>query len=459
MWGRRGPLLAAAAAMLTAACVERSALPGHHDVEGYRAYLELPADDPWCVYLGGLRRHLDDEGPRPSDDARETALATVRAEAETRRAGDPFWPFRKALMCEYLTAAEEEREEFDWDAVRDFIITARQADRNPFPTDGVTPMTPIFDVHQGGEAPSLAPVDVDTDAYCRDLATSELAQTNLRGVVSNEVSFPGSLRRAPDWFAMVQVGFHRWGREQVEEHQMYEGRDEFGHGGIPFHCTRYHNAFEGSREYAVKDNLIFLLPEIDDPEKAGRLEVTGADGLTVVLDKILAAAQLDRDGTGNETIDFFPEDLAASPLLAGVVERADSLPPPERFTILFEKEAPEPAPNDTNIAELVAAIEARDPKEPIRIVLTGHTDCTGSRAYNKRLSQRRVNHVFSEVIAPLLIARGFAEKDLANRDRLKVEGVGAYAKAGLGETAPLDGTPGGRCEENAQERRVSVLLQ
>ncbi len=210
--------------------------------------------------------------------------------------------------------------------------------------------------------------------------------------------------------------------------------------------------FEGSKEFAVKDNLIFLLPELDDPNRAGRLEVRDAEGNVVVLDKVLAAVQLNADGTEGERVDFFAEDLAASASLASAVNRANNLPPPKVFTLLFEYNTREVPIADAQLAALQAELGTRNPAEPLRIAMTGHADCVGPRWYNQILSEDRVNNVFGNVIKPALLEKGFTEAVLEDEKRFKV--------AGLGEAVPAAVSGAGkRCEASDPDRRVIVVVQ
>ncbi len=438
----------AALVLLVGACVQNANEPNTWSPDEHRSALGVAQDDPWCGYMRDLRAGLDGKTDLPADDVREAALEAVRAEAAASKDGDPLWPFRKALICEYIDGAAEERAEFDWVSNAEFLAHARLAASNPPPADGISALVPVFDHLDGGEAESLAPVDLTTPAYCTALETAERGLTQQRGSVVEAVSFPGSLRRAPDWFAMIQVAYHRWAREQLEGHQLTPGPVDFG--GIPYHCTRFHNALEGSKQFAVKDNLIFLLPELDDPNRAGRLEVQDSEGNVIVLDTVLAAAQLDSGGTGGETVDFFAEDLAASPGLSGAVNRTNNLPPPKVFTVLFGYNERTPLDADPGLAALAAELQTRDPAEPLRIAMTGHADCVGPRWYNQLISEDRVQSVFDQTIQPILLAKGFDEALLADEKRFKL--------VGLGKSVPAV-EPGARCEASDPDRRVVVVVQ
>lgn len=446
---RGGGLAVVALATLVSACVQQD-LPNAWSVPEHRTFLGVAADDPWCGYVADLRAHLDGASERPSDEVRNAALAGVRAEAKERKDGDPLWPFRKALICEYAQGASEELTELDWNTAEQFLEAARMAALNPRPEDGISPLVPVYDHLDGDEPESLEPVDLGASAYCDDLATSELALSQQRGGLVEALGFPGSLQRAPDWYAHVQVAYHRWAREDIEGHQFEEADSKFG--GIPFHCSRFHNALEISKEFAVKDNLIFLLPELDDPNRAGRLEVRDAEGNVVVLDKVLAAAQLNADGTEGERVDFFAEDLAASASLSGAVNRTNALPPPKVFTLLFEYNTREAPIEDAQLAALRTELQSRSPEEPLRIAMTGHADCVGPRWYNTIISEDRVRNVFENVIKTTLLEKGFTEETLGDDKRFKL--------AGLGESVPVtEREQGQRCEASDPDRRVVVVVQ
>lgn len=435
-------------AALAASCVGGPGAPNPWDADATRASLGVAPDDAWCGHMRALRAALDGAGPAPTKAERDAALAGVRAEADAKKGGDKLWPFRKALICEYVDGAAEERVEFDWVTAADFLALAREAAVAPPPADGMSPLVPVFDHLDGGEPVSLEPVDLSDPAYCDALATSELALSQQRGGVVEAVGFPGSQQRAPDWFAMAQVAYHRWAHEQLEGHQLAPGPVDFG--GIPFHCRRFHAALEGSKAFAIKDNLIFLLAERDDPTRAGRLEVRDALGNLIVLDDVLAAAQADADGADAEKVDFYREDLNASPSLKRAVDRSNNLPPPAVFQILLDTNETSPVEHDPQLGLLRAELATRGPQDTLRIALAGHADCVGPSGFNQVLSERRARAVLNEVVLPALRESGFSEAALA--DDL------AFKLAGLGETAPtVKDAP--RCVATDADRRVVVIVQ
>lgn len=442
-WGAAGLML------LAAGCTGPGGDAGPWDSEDTLAVLGVSADDPWCEYMSVVAETLRG-GPPPEKAVREQALHDVREEAETQKGGDEFWPFRKALICENLTQAEEKRALYDWVAAAEFIEAARAAAENPAPESGGEPLVPVYDALDGEEPESLAPVDLSNPEYCADPEISGRALAQQRGPLVEKMSFPGSLKRAPDWFAVLQISYQRWGREQVEGQFFRPGPARTGE--IEYWCRQYDEALSHANAFSIKENLIFLLPERDNPQKAGRLQITDAEGKDLVLDEVLEAAQFGDGGAGGDKVDFYYDDLNASPRLRNVVARADDLPPPVIFTLGYaynERLAPAADPKREALA---AEIAKRDPKEPLRITVAGHADCVGPRWYNTMISEDRAEDVVNEVVRPALEARGFDVDAMIAANML--------AWAGLGESQPV--TPrekGEKCAPADENRRVVVVVQ
>ena len=448
-WG--GTKAVGAAALFVGACVAPGQGPDLFDAAGHRTFLGVEKDDPWCVYMAELRQHIDGRGERPSAEARAAALKEVRAEAAETRDGDPYWAARKGLACEFVQSAEEEIAEIDWPAGVLFLELARAAIDTPRPENGIGPIVPVVDHLDGEEPESLEPIDFSTDAYCNELGTSELALSQLRGPTVEAVGFPGSLQRAPDWFAHVQASYHRWAQEHLEGHQLEQGDVDFG--GIPFHCKRHAAASLGSQEFAIKDNLIFLLPERDNPFEAGKLEVRDSEGNVVILDEVLEAAQLGQGGVDAQTVEFYPEDLAASATLQAAVDRANNLPAPQVFIIYFDYNERSPVEGaDTGTQALRSYLEGLDPAESIRIAISGHADCVGPRWYNKMIADDRIKATAEEVIKPALRVAGFSDDLLSDPKRVKLLNAGESSPARRVE-------PGAKCQSLPEDRRVIVIVQ
>ena len=71
-------------------------------------------------------------------------------------------------------------------------------------------------------------------------------------------------------------------------------------------------------------------------------------------------------------------------------------PPPQRFVLFFDFGVAELS----NEAQLIIheAVEAVQQQRSARIIIVGHTDTVGSRAYNQRLSERRALAVKNEMV-------------------------------------------------------------
>lgn len=447
-WG--GIKVAGVLAVLVGAC-SSPGQPDLFDTAGHRAFLGVEKDDPWCAYMADLRVHLDGEGERPSVETREAALKEVRAEATAERSGDPYWAMRKGLACEFVQSAEEEIAEFDWPAGVAFLELARNAITAPRPESGIGPIIPVVDHLDGADPDSLTPIDFSNNEYCNELGTSELALAQLRGPTLESVGFPGSLQRAPDWFAQVQASYHRWAQEHLEGHQLQQGDVDFG--GIPFHCKRHAAASFGAQEFSIKDNLIFLLAERDNPFEAGRLEVSDAEGNVVILDEVLEAAQLGQGGQNAQTVEFYPEDLAASVTLKAAVDRANNLPAPEVFVVFFDYNERSPVEGaDTGTQALRSYLEGLDASESIRIAISGHADCVGPRWYNLMIAEDRIKALSEEVIKPALRVAGFTDDLLSDPKSVKL--------LNAGESAPAKRVKSGaKCQSLPEDRRVIVIVQ
>lgn len=452
----RGWIAAGASAALLASCAEMEQ-PERWSVASHRTALENmgvleKGGDPWCERIRTLRQAADGELDQPlaSEIVPEDLLAA------TEREGDILWPLRKGLICEYLDGAAEEREEQDWETTDAFLNAALAiASGRELPL-----AYPIYELPVDEELDVLTPVDFSSAGFCAQPSEALRGLVQQRGPLTNSLSDLSFAVRAPDWLALTQVAYHRWGREQLEGHQLAAGRGDIN-GGIPFHCSRYHTAYEIARRQAVKDNLIFLLPEFDNPSKSGRLEIRDAEGNVVVLDQVLAAAQLDAGGENIEPIQFEQRDVDNSMGLAGAVNRLNSVDKPATFQIFFEKDRSDPISDPDRLRELElddfigetgfdglkANLEKRSVGSSIKVFLTGHADCLGSRIDNKTFSDRRAQAVFSQIIEP-----GLRAKELK---------LIAFQAKGEGETAVPRGET---CfsltdRERNFERRATVTVQ
>ena len=163
--------------------------------------------------------------------------------------------------------------------------------------------------------------------------------------------------------------------------------------------------------------------------------------------RYLGTAGLNSDPLGNNLDD----ELTDHTILAGVrvtlwqPRRAAEAPPapaPEpvsqapqcgNYIVFFEFDSAELTPEAMNIIAL-AATAARQ-SGSCKITVTGHTDTSGSKAYNESLSQRR-----AQSVAAALISDGIAESEIVVQWR--------------GEAQPL--VPTGDGVKEAQNRRVTI---
>ena len=76
---------------------------------------------------------------------------------------------------------------------------------------------------------------------------------------------------------------------------------------------------------------------------------------------------------------------------------APAPPPPQRFVLFFGFDTAELS-SEARLIVQEAALAVRQQRS-VRIVVVGHTDTVGSRAYNQRLSERRALAVKNEMVA------------------------------------------------------------
>lgn len=165
--------------------------------------------------------------------------------------------------------------------------------------------------------------------------------------------------------------------------------------------------------------------------------------------RYLGTAGLNADPLGNDLDD----EMTNHTILAGVRvtlwqprQAAETAPAPEpvaepvsqapqcgNYIVFFEFDSAELTPEAMNIIGLAA--NAARQSGSCKITVTGHTDSSGSKAYNENLSQRR-----AQSVAAALISDGIAEGEIVVQWR--------------GEAQPLLPTADGVKE--AQNRRVTI---
>jgi len=165
--------------------------------------------------------------------------------------------------------------------------------------------------------------------------------------------------------------------------------------------------------------------------------------------RFLGTAGLDADPLGNDLDD----ELMNHTILAGVrvtlwqpsrqeVEAPAPAPAPEpvsqapqcgNYIVFFEFDSDDLTPEAMNIIGLAA--NAAKQSGSCKITVTGHTDTSGSAAYNEALSKRR-----AQSVTTALVGDGIAESEIALQWR--------------GETEPL--VPTGDGIKEPQNRRVTI---
>jgi len=163
--------------------------------------------------------------------------------------------------------------------------------------------------------------------------------------------------------------------------------------------------------------------------------------------RFLGTAGLDADPLNNDLDD----ELMNQTILAGVritlwqpAKQAAEAPPPApepvaqapqcgNYIVFFEFNSADLTPDAMNIIGLAA--NAAKQSGSCKITVTGHTDTSGSAAYNEALSKRR-----AETVSAALVGDGLAQSDITVQWR--------------GETDPLLATGDGVREP--QNRRVTI---
>ena len=128
-----------------------------------------------------------------------------------------------------------------------------------------------------------------------------------------------------------------------------------------------------------------------------------------------------------------PRQAAEAPAAAAEPAPVSQAPQCGNYIVFFEFDSAELTPEAMNIIGLAA--NAARQSGSCKITVTGHTDTSGSKAYNENLSQRR-----AQSVAAALISDGIAEGEIIVQWR--------------GEAQPL--VPTGDGVKEAQNRRVTI---
>ena len=273
-------------------------------------------------------------------------------------------------------------------------------------------------------------------------------------------AFGGSLERGPDWFALMHVAYHRWGREHSEGHELAgaPGADQ----GVRFHWDRFLMAYAGAKTMSPKGNFVFLLPERDAPDQAGQVRIEAGDGPPRAITGVLEAIHWET-AQDAERLELNAKDLEEQDGLQAAIDRTNALPPAIRHVIYFGAGQDSVDPQEPGAVALAAALAGLTPPDAATITVIGHTDCLGGAAANKALSKKRADSVVDQIVRPGLRAAGY---DVASNG----DGLARVQSDGLGETQParIDERTGetirrdraGACPKAVDaDRRVEILVQ
>lgn len=301
--------------------------------------------------------------------------------------------FLAELSREYVALGDLERAEYDWRDTAAFYGRALRAAQ--------------------GEV--LAPEALDD----RDLtpeAREQLAEarTRLVGLFS-----AGARSIAGGASARGQAGFDCWMQEREEGHQPADIEA----------CRAAFLAAVAEIESMVGGALVVLLPDTDG--EVGVIQVRNPQG-TVDLASDRASAVTDADAAPQASGIFLVEDVDAvfGEALAASPE------PPIVFLLYFEQGS------DVLTAEsarkMTEVLEAVGRRALPQVEVSGHTDTSGSAAFNDRLAQDR-----AELVAQEVLGLGVPER---------VVTVISY-----GERDPVVPTADGVSEP--QNRRVEIVIR
>jgi outer membrane protein OmpA-like peptidoglycan-associated protein len=150
---------------------------------------------------------------------------------------------------------------------------------------------------------------------------------------------------------------------------------------------------------AGPESMIVLVP--DDAGKVGALEVKNAEG-SRRLDQPGEALVIRDDRSLPET----PTPISREEVARTFADALDVRPEaPADFIVYFEFGSNELTPEGRQTMDKVMdAIAARGSQD---VVVTGHTDRTGDKDYNVRLSLQR-----AELVKEMIVARGVAAENI-----------------------------------------------
>lgn len=302
-------------------------------------------------------------------------------------------PFLSELSREYAALGDLERAEYDWPDTARFYDRALRA----------------------AQGDIMAPEALDDRALTPE-ARAELSEARAR---LSALFSAGARSIAGSASARGQAGFDCWMQEREEGHQP----DDIAA------CRERFLAAVAEIEATIGGALVVLLPDSDG--EVGMIRVRNPQG-AVDLAGDRASAVTEADAPPQTTGTFLIADVEA---VFGTALAA-SPEPPVVFLLYFEQGSDVlTAESARKISEVLETISRR--RLP-QVEVSGHTDTSGSAAFNDRLAQDR-----AELVAQEVLGLGVPER---------VVTVISY-----GERDPVVPTPDGVSE--ARNRRVEIVIR
>ncbi|MEQ8335298.1 OmpA family protein [Nisaea sp.] len=266
----------------------------------------------------------------------------------------PDSQFLQGLSNEYVALGDLERDEYDWPDTARFYDRAIRAGKGEMV-----------------EPEALEKRDLEA-AGRQELKQARDRLTELFNAGARSIAGPGSAR--------AQAGFDCWMQELEEGHQP----DDIAN------CRAMFLAALSDVEASVNGALVVLLPE--DDGKLGVIRVENQQG-SVVLDTVRASALVGRADTAPLASGTFAEDdvwvVFGAAIAAGPV-------PPVTFMLYFEQGTNVLTPESQVLLEKV--LETIRQRNLPQVEVSGHTDRSGSTAYNDRLALDRAGIVGQEIL-------------------------------------------------------------
>lgn len=303
-------------------------------------------------------------------------------------------PFLRDLSAEYVALGDMERAEYDWPDTARFYDRAIRAAKGE-----VLPPEPLEDR-------SLS------DGAKEELGAARARLIALFGAGARSIVGPDSARG--------QAAFDCWMQEQEEGHQP----DDIAR------CRQSFLTAVAAIESAVDGALIVLLPDTDGV--VGLIRVQTPQGSVELDTDRESAVTDDAQGAPQSTGTFLVDDVEA--VFGRALAAAPA--PPVAFLLYFEQGTDRLTPESAHkLSEVLETVRLR--KLP-QVEVSGHTDRSGSTAFNDQLAQDR-----AELVAQEILGLGVPERVLT---------VVSY-----GERAPIVPTADGVSE--ARNRRVEIVVR